>query len=128
VSEYGMGPQVGQTLDGLFFRLCYKLGLHISSCILFLLLRGIEASTLWSPFLLNVIWSVNYILGIPSFWANIHLSVSAYCVCSFVTGLPHSRSYFLVPSIWVRISWSHCFWILNVVETWFTMDFNIQVC
>ena len=27
---------------------------------------------------------------ILSFWANIHLSVSAYHVCSFVIGLPHS--------------------------------------
>jgi hypothetical protein len=34
--------------------------------------------------------SVTCILGIRSFWANIHLSVSAYHVCSFVTGLPHS--------------------------------------
>ena len=28
---------------------------------------------------------------IVSFWANIHLSASAYHVCSFVIGLPHSR-------------------------------------
>jgi hypothetical protein len=28
---------------------------------------------------------------ILSFWANIHLSVSGYYVCSFVIGLPHSR-------------------------------------
>ena len=47
--------------------------------------------------------------GISSFWANIHLSVSAYYVCSFVTGLPHSRRYFLVPSICLRVSWSQCF-------------------
>jgi hypothetical protein len=26
---------------------------------------------------------------ILNFWANIHLSVSAYHVCSFVIGLPH---------------------------------------
>jgi hypothetical protein len=26
---------------------------------------------------------------ILSFWANLHLSVSAYHVCSFVIGLPH---------------------------------------
>jgi hypothetical protein len=31
-------------------------------------------------------------LGIPSFWANIHLSVNAYYVCSFVIVLPHSGS------------------------------------
>jgi hypothetical protein len=29
-------------------------------------------------------------LGIPSFWANIHLSVNVYYVCSFVIELPHS--------------------------------------
>jgi hypothetical protein len=29
-------------------------------------------------------------LGVLSFWANIHLSVRAYHVSSFVTGLPHS--------------------------------------
>jgi hypothetical protein len=29
-------------------------------------------------------------LGILGFWANIHLSVSAYQVTSFVIGLPHS--------------------------------------
>ena len=32
----------------------------------------------------------NCILGILGFWANIHLSVSAYKVISFVIGLPHS--------------------------------------
>jgi hypothetical protein len=30
----------------------------------------------------------NFILGILSFWANIHLSMSAYHVCSFVIRLP----------------------------------------
>jgi hypothetical protein len=34
----------------------------------------------------------NCILGILSSWANIHLSVSGYHVCSFVIGLPHSGS------------------------------------
>ena len=32
-------------------------------------------------------WSVSCILGIPNFWANIHLSVNAYHVCSLVGGL-----------------------------------------
>jgi hypothetical protein len=32
----------------------------------------------------------NNLLGITSFWVTIHLSVSAYHVCSFVIGLPHS--------------------------------------
>jgi hypothetical protein len=57
--------------------------------ILFPLLRSTKAPTLWSSFL-SFMWSVNSILGIPSFWANIHLSVSAYHVCSFVIVLPHS--------------------------------------
>ena len=37
--------------------------------------------------------NVNFILGILNFWANIHLSVSAYHVFSFVIGLPHSLGY-----------------------------------
>ena len=41
----------------------------------------------WSSFLLSFMWSVKCILGILSFWANIHLPVSAYHVCSFVIGL-----------------------------------------
>ena len=69
--------------------------------ILFPLLRGTEAYTLWSSFILSFMWSENCILGIPSFWANIHLPVSAYHVCSFVIGLPHS-GYFLVSSICLR--------------------------
>jgi hypothetical protein len=58
--------------------------------ILFTLLRRNKVSTLWSSFFFSFMWSVNCILGIPSFWDNIHLSVSAYYVCPFVTGLPHS--------------------------------------
>ena len=75
--------------------------------ILFPLLRRTKVSILWSSFFLSFMWSVNCILGILSFWANIYLSVSVYHVWSFVTGLPHSG--FLVPSICLRISWSHCF-------------------
>jgi hypothetical protein len=61
--------------------------------ILFPLLRRTEVFTLSSSFFLSFMLSVNYILGIPSFWDNIHLSVSAYHVCSFVIGLPHSWWY-----------------------------------
>jgi hypothetical protein len=53
--------------------------------------------------------SVNCILVIWSLWANIHLSVCAYHVCSLVIGLPQPRWYFLVPSICLRISWMHPF-------------------
>ena len=38
------------------------------------------------------------------FWANIHLSVSTYCVSSFVNVLPHSGQYFLVLHICLRSS------------------------
>jgi hypothetical protein len=34
-----------------------------------------------------------------SFWVSIHLLVSKYHVCSFVSGLPYSWWYFLIPSI-----------------------------
>ena len=64
------------------------LSLYLLPWVLFPLLRRTEISTLWS-FFLSFMWFVNCILGIPSFWVNIHLSVSAYHVCSFVIGLPH---------------------------------------
>jgi len=78
--------------------------------ILFPHLSRTEASTLWSSFLLNFIWFVSYIVGIPSFLPNIHLLVSTFHVRSFMIGLPHSGWYFLDPSICSQISWSHCFW------------------
>jgi hypothetical protein len=59
--------------------------------ILFPILRRSEVSTLCSSFFLSFMCFANYILDILSFRANIHLSVSAYHVCSFLTGLPHSR-------------------------------------
>jgi hypothetical protein len=42
---------------------------------------------------LSFMWSVNCILGIPSFRAHNHLSVSIYHMCSFVIGLLHSGWY-----------------------------------
>jgi hypothetical protein len=51
--------------------------------ILFHLLRRIEIYTLWYSFFLHFICFANCIFSIPSYWANIHLSVSAYHVCSF---------------------------------------------
>jgi hypothetical protein len=48
-----------------------------SMSILFPLLR-IEVSTLWSSLFLSFTYFANCILGIPSFWANICLSASAY--------------------------------------------------
>jgi hypothetical protein len=58
--------------------------------ILFPILRRNEVSTCWSSFFLILLCFANCILDILSFWANIHLSVSAYQVSSFVIWLPHS--------------------------------------
>jgi hypothetical protein len=71
--------------------------------ILFPIRRRVEVSTLWCSFL-SFMCFANCILGILNFWANIHLSVSAYHVSSFVIGLPHSGWYPLDPSICLRIS------------------------
>jgi hypothetical protein len=57
---------------------------------LFLILRRNEVFMCWSSFCLIFLCFSSCILSILSFWANIHLSVSAYQVCSFVIGLPHS--------------------------------------
>ena len=78
-------------------------------CILFSILRMTETSTLWFSFFLSFIWSVNYIRGILCFWTNIHLSVTAHHVCSFMTSLLYSGWYFLVPSFCLRISWNNFF-------------------
>jgi hypothetical protein len=60
-----------------------------SKGILFPILRKNEVSTRWSSSFLIFLSFANCILDILSFWANIHLSVSAYQVTSFVIGLPH---------------------------------------
>ena len=67
--------------------------------ILFFILRRSKVSTLWSSFFLSFMHFANCILDILSFWVNICLSVSAYHVCSFVIGLPHSGGYPPGPSI-----------------------------
>ena len=67
--------------------------------ILFPILRRNEVPTLSSSFL-SFMCFANCISGILSFWANIHLSVSAYHVCSFMIGLPHLRWYPPDPSIY----------------------------
>jgi hypothetical protein len=51
--------------------------------------RG-KLSTLCSSFFLSFMCFASCILGILSFWAKIHLSVSAYHGSSFVIRLPHS--------------------------------------
>jgi hypothetical protein len=61
----------------------------LSMGILFPILKRNEVSTHWSSFSIFLCFA-NCILGILTFWANIHLSVSAYPVSSFVIGLTHS--------------------------------------
>jgi hypothetical protein len=56
--------------------------------ILFPILGRNEVSTRWSSFLIFLCFG-SCILGILGFWANIHLSVSAYQVTSYVIGLSH---------------------------------------
>jgi hypothetical protein len=55
--------------------------------ILFPILRRSERSI--QPSFLSFMCFANFILDCLRFWANIHLSVSAYHVCSFVIGLPN---------------------------------------
>jgi hypothetical protein len=59
--------------------------------VLFPILRRNKVFILWSSFILSFMCFANCILGILSFWANIHLSVSTYHVCSFVVGLPQTE-------------------------------------
>ena len=58
--------------------------------VLFPILRRDQVSTLWSSFFSSFICFANCILGILSFWANIHLSASTYHLSSFVIVLLHS--------------------------------------
>jgi hypothetical protein len=60
--------------------------------VLFPILRRGIVSTLQFSFFLSFMCLANCILylGNPRFGANIHLSVSTYCVSSFVNVLPHS--------------------------------------
>jgi hypothetical protein len=55
-----------------------------SMVALFPIIRRNEVSTLWSSFFLIFLCFANCTLGILSFWANIHLSMSAYQVTCFV--------------------------------------------
>jgi hypothetical protein len=81
---------VGQSLDGPSFILAPNfVSATPSMGTLFPILRRNEVSTLWSSFFLIFLCFGNCILGILGFWANIHLSVSACQVASFVIGLPH---------------------------------------
>jgi hypothetical protein len=79
----------GKSLDGPSFSPSSELCLCNSFHGYFVLPSKKEQS-IHTLVLLNFMSFANCILGILSFWANIHLSVRAYHVCSFVIGLPHS--------------------------------------
>jgi hypothetical protein len=92
-ADYGMDPRVWQSLDGSFFHLSSKI------CLCNAFYGRIVPNSkkgkcphfgLCSSWVSHVSQIVSYILGILSFWANIHLSVSSYHVSSFVIGLSHS--------------------------------------
>ena len=88
-ADYGMDPWIWQSLDGPSFCLSSKLCLCNSfHGWLFPILRRGKVSTLWSLFFFSFMCFANctLYLAILSFWANIHLSVSAYQVTSFVIG------------------------------------------
>jgi hypothetical protein len=112
--------------------------------ILIPFLRRTEAPSLWYSFFMSFMGSVNCILGIWRFWANIYLSVSAYPVCSFAIGLPHSGWYFFVPSsirfleneavpyffLWLNISFSlHIYICIHIyLSIYITlMDASVQI-
>ena len=91
VTAYGMNPQVGKFLDGLSFSLCSALCLPICSYEYFVPLSKKDQSTHTLVFLLLELHVVcEFYLGYSECWANIHLSVTEYHVCSIVIGLPHS--------------------------------------
>jgi hypothetical protein len=85
-----------QSLDGPSFRLSSKLCLCNSfhGCFVPNSKKRQSVNTLVFV-LLEFLCFANCILGILSFWVNIHLSVSTYHVSSFVIGLPHIIFVFL---------------------------------
>jgi hypothetical protein len=96
--DYIWDKSSGGTFSGWPFlqSLLYTLSLYLLQWVLYSPSKEDRTPTLWSSFILSFMWSMDCILGIWRFWANIHLSVSAYHVCSFVIGLSHSYSYSII--------------------------------
>jgi hypothetical protein len=90
-ADYGMDPRSSLYMVHLFISAPNFVSVPPSKGVLFPLLRRGIVSTLQSSFFLSFMCLGNCILylGYPRFWANIHLSVSTYCVSSFVNVLPH---------------------------------------
>ena len=93
-ADYGMDPQVWQSLDDPSFCLSSKLCLCNSfhGCFVPNSKKGAKCPYfgLCSSWVSCVLQIVSCILDSLSFWANIHLSVSTYYVSSFGIELPHS--------------------------------------
>ena len=116
-ADYGVDPWIWQSLHGQSFHLSSKLCLcnSFQGCFVPTSKEGHRVHTsvfIWLEF--HVFGNCILYLGYPRFWANIHLSVSTYCVCSFVSELPHSGWYFQIPFICLKISWIDYFnrWIV----------------
>jgi hypothetical protein len=90
-----------------------------SKGVLFPLLRRGIVSTLQSSFFLSFMCLENCILylGYPRFWANIHLSVSTYCVSSFVNVLPHSGWCPPGPSTDIHSCVSHVLKVWSLIQS-----------
>jgi hypothetical protein len=100
---YEMDHQVGQSLDGHSFSLCSEI--YLCNSFHGYLISPFKKDRIIHilVFLVGFMCFANCILGILSFWANIHLSVSAYSVFSYEIGLPHLGWYPPDPSICLRI-------------------------
>jgi len=62
---------------------------------------------------LSFMWFMDCILGDPSFWADIYLSMSVYLVCVFCDWVTSLRMIFSSFFNFLWISSSHCFYKLN---------------
>ena len=85
--------------------------------VLFPILRRGKVSKLWSLFFLIFMCFANCILGILSFWANIHLSVNANQVISFCDWVIHCLALYPILmgffDFWESSFLSFCiYWIL----------------
>jgi hypothetical protein len=88
-ADYGMDPWIWQSPDGPSFRHSSKFCLCNSfhGCFIPISKKGQSVHTLVFVLEFHAFSNCILYLGYPKFWANIHLSVSIYCVSSFLMGL-----------------------------------------
>ena len=70
---------------------------------------------------------VNYRLIILCFRASVHLWVSTYHAHLSGSGLPHSGCFFLVPTVCMQISRSHCFLLLSSIPLSRYTTFSLSI-